>query len=111
IGFCGYTLSDSHADIYRNDAGVFTNVATALSPLIYDSATAWGDYDNDGDLDLALAGGLGSSVTRIYRNDGVAADATPTPPTGLFVTADAQKVTLHWNASTDAQGAAGLSYN
>ena len=34
-------------------------------------ATAWGDYDNDGDLDVALMGDTGSGyVTRIYRNDG-----------------------------------------
>ncbi len=32
-------------------------------------ASAWGDYDNDGDLDIALAG-LGVSYTSIYRNSG-----------------------------------------
>lgn len=34
-------------------------------------AVAWGDYDNDGDLDLALSGMLsnGSYLSRIYRND------------------------------------------
>jgi hypothetical protein len=32
---------------------------------------AWGDYDNDGDLDLALAGNDGSTlISKIYRNDG-----------------------------------------
>ncbi len=30
---------------------------------------AWGDYDNDGDLDILLTG-LGPSISRIYRNDG-----------------------------------------
>jgi hypothetical protein len=31
---------------------------------------AWGDYDNDGDLDILLAGNTGSGrVTQIYRND------------------------------------------
>jgi len=31
---------------------------------------AWGDYDNDGDLDLALVGYTGSTrISKIYRND------------------------------------------
>src|SRR5439155_26572281 len=32
-------------------------------------ASAWGDYDNDGHLDIALAGS-GISYTSIYRNNG-----------------------------------------
>jgi len=37
-------------------------------------STAWGDYDNDGDLDLAIAGRDASLVliTKIYENDGMA---------------------------------------
>ena len=30
-------------------------------------SNAWGDYDNDGDLDLAVS--LGSGEIRLYRND------------------------------------------
>ena len=30
-------------------------------------SNAWGDYDNDGDLDLAVS--LGSGEVRLYRND------------------------------------------
>ncbi len=37
----------------------------------YGSVAAWGDYDNDGDLDLALAGaGTAGPTTRLYRNSG-----------------------------------------
>jgi uncharacterized repeat protein (TIGR01451 family) len=58
--------------IYRNDGnGVFTDLAAGLTGLQY-SAAAWGDYDNDGDLDLVM-NGLDSSYvpqTKLYRNNG-----------------------------------------
>lgn len=48
---------------------------TATGPGIINvraSAVAWGDIDNDGHLDLAIAGldGTGAAVTKIYKNDG-----------------------------------------
>lgn len=48
----------------------FTNYPATFPSLGYSTA-AWGDYDRDGDLDLALAGMTGSSVSvaRIFRND------------------------------------------
>ena len=57
--------------LMRNDGnGAFTEVAAGL-PAVYGSTTAWGDYDNDGDLDIFLNGrdSNGSSISRIYRND------------------------------------------
>jgi len=57
------------AAVYRNDAGVFTDIGAGLLPTT-DAAAAWGDYDNDGDLDIMLAGrtSAGGSA-RVYRND------------------------------------------
>ena len=48
--------------LYRNDGGLsFTNVtATAFPDLEQVSSAAWGDYDEDGDLDLAV--GLGDQA-------------------------------------------------
>lgn len=56
--------------LYRNDAGVFVDVGAGLEGGL--GRFAWGDYDNDGDLDLAASGttSTGDRVTRIYRNDG-----------------------------------------
>ncbi|MCP4545218.1 MAG: hypothetical protein GY835_01980 [bacterium] len=52
--------------IYRNDAGVFTDIEAGL-PVHATSSQAWGDYDNDGDLDILEARpSIGSSI---YEND------------------------------------------
>jgi hypothetical protein len=57
--------------VYRNNGdGTFADTAAGLTDLSY-SSVAWGDYDNDGDLDILLAGSTGlSNVAKIYRNDG-----------------------------------------
>ncbi len=45
----------------------FTAVQPELFAVPNSFANAWGDYDNDGDLDLAVS--LGSGEVRLYRND------------------------------------------
>jgi len=63
--------------LYRNDGNRFVDQAVALgvqhssyTSSCGDSA-AWGDYDLDGDLDLAVAGwSLTAAANRLYRNDG-----------------------------------------
>ncbi|HEY6193803.1 MAG TPA: FG-GAP-like repeat-containing protein [Candidatus Eisenbacteria bacterium] len=49
------------------------SLAPSGLPAMTLASSAWGDYDNDGDLDLLIAGILspsGTTITRIYRNDG-----------------------------------------
>jgi len=57
--------------LYRNDSGVFTSVPHPF-PNCYLGATAWGDYNNDGNLDVIIAGvsDTGALVASIWRNDG-----------------------------------------
>src|SRR4029453_1017822 len=46
----------------------FTDAGAGLGDVV-EGATAWGDYDNDGDLDVVLTGLVGSTaITRLYRN-------------------------------------------
>ncbi len=49
------------ARIYRNDGGTFTDIGAGLAGVVL-SSVAWGDYDNDGDLDILLTGGTESGV-------------------------------------------------
>lgn len=69
LAFTGETsTADRMARVYENDgSGNFTMVADVMS--IYRSSCAWGDYDLDGDLDVAFSGYTGTHLyTRIYEN-------------------------------------------
>jgi uncharacterized membrane protein YeaQ/YmgE (transglycosylase-associated protein family) len=56
------------AKIYRNDAGIFTDIVAGLRGTYFGTAS-WSDYDNDGDLDILLSGNSGILETTVYRND------------------------------------------
>jgi uncharacterized repeat protein (TIGR01451 family) len=77
----GYSGDGPVAKLYRNDGGVFVESGPAddALPGVSTSSVAWGDYDNDGDLDILLTGAAGfNPVARVYRNEG-----------GVFVAIDA----------------------
>ena len=63
--------NDQNENLYRNDgAGVFTKLTNG--PLLNDGgktmSSSWGDYDNDGDLDVFLANDQGNDG--LFRNEG-----------------------------------------
>ncbi len=71
----GLSVEGPWTALYRNGKhDLFTRVNSALLPQLHNSAAAWGDFDNDGHLDLLLAGNVGlptsARVTRVYRNNG-----------------------------------------
>ena len=70
----GYYDGSFHyvSKIYRNDGNnIFTDINAGLTS-VDGSSVAWGDYDNDGDLDILLTGKSSSEgkISKIYRNDG-----------------------------------------
>ena len=71
------TAQTAIATIFRNDNGIFVDSGATHAAIagVFDSNAAWGDYDNDNDLDLLLTGIQGGGVNgpviaKIYRNDG-----------------------------------------
>ena len=75
----GHDASDSpFAEIYNNNGGIFTAIGAGITPTGFASAD-WTDYDNDGDLDVAITGNtlpsgdmnsFSTQVTQVWRNDG-----------------------------------------
>ncbi|MDZ4121145.1 MAG: FG-GAP-like repeat-containing protein, partial [Candidatus Cloacimonadaceae bacterium] len=64
---CGISGGINYTRIYRNDGNdTFTNIHADIVQVSY-SVVSWGDYDNDGDLDLLIAG---NGKSKVYRNDG-----------------------------------------
>jgi enediyne biosynthesis protein E4 len=83
--FC--TVSEAHLPaqdilLKNNGDGTFTNVSNqaGILPLVHGRAIAWGDYNNDGYLDLFISRGTanGPVSQTLYRNngDGTFTDAT-----------------------------------
>ena len=61
-----------------------SDLAAGLLGVQY-SSVAWGDYDNDGDLDILLTGEDASvtAISRVYQNGGVLVNTPPDTPGGL----------------------------
>lgn len=82
------------------------------------NAIVCGDYDNDTDLDLLVAGNFVNYIngneqnTRLYRNETTSVNNPPSAPAGLSFSQNGDEVIISWDASTDDKTPAdGLNYN
>ncbi|MEI8204865.1 MAG: FG-GAP-like repeat-containing protein, partial [Bacteroidota bacterium] len=102
--------------IYKNNGnGGFTVQSGMGLSTVYQCSLAWGDYDNDGALDLfefGVANGTGGILGSLFKNFNGLVNTAPSAPTNLQATSNGSNITFKWDKSTDTETAQnGLSYN
>jgi hypothetical protein len=111
-----YSGCNPVSKIYRNNGdGTFTEQTSIALPGIT-GCVLWGDYDNDGDLDILLRGRINctslSCERKIYQNHSVISNTKATAPTNLRTVINEDGVTFLWDEATDTETPQkGLNYN
>ncbi len=99
----GYNLLDSHQSfLYRNDGnGAFFNITAGIEG-VWRSSGAWGDIDNDGDLDFVISGSAESGyTTKIYRNETSITNLSPSIPSNFTAQAQRGSIAFNWESALD----------
>ncbi len=94
----------------NNGAGAFAeNQIDAVNFGLQDGGLAWGDYDGDGKIDLAVTGidNAGVRQMRLYRNNTATVNTPPGAPAFLvstftFSATDVSTATFKWDPAADA---------
>ncbi|MDP3683748.1 MAG: VCBS repeat-containing protein, partial [Ignavibacteria bacterium] len=112
----GYEMNNNPiSKIYKNmGEGIFDEQTSASLIGVANSSAVWGDYDNDGALDILLTGYTTGSgyVSKIYKNINAVLNTASTAPTNLTSSVSGNDVSFNWDKSYDEQTPQnGLSYN
>ena len=114
--FRNLSTSDSITRIYENQGGTFTDELVIAGSGYAEASIAWGDADNDGDLDVLLAGtewgNQSTAKFELYLNDTQGSKDSPTAPSELTAAIEedsngTHQAILSWNIGGDSN----LTYN
>ena len=85
-----YTSMNRTTKVYLNRSLSFTEITNAPFLSLTNTSGAWGDYDNDNDLDVIIAGldNKSNDVTRVYINHSDYPNSIPVEPKGLTTSID-----------------------
>lgn len=107
--------------VFRNDFGQFTDAGFSELAGMTNASIDFGDYDNDGDIDIAFmgVGSLGTGIGGIYKNNArdaaAVSNTAPSPPSSssFFESHFFRKgFRLTWGNGSDTETPpSGLSYN
>lgn len=105
--YVGESTSGPTARIYKFEGGSFTeqNIAELALKPVSNSSLAWGDYNQDGKLDLALMGEAGGQQhLRLYRNVDSTLNQAPGTPANLQVEVEADTIIFSWDRPSGSLG-------
>ena len=114
ILICGSSDNGYIAKVYRNIDHFFYEVTDISISGVFRGASIFGDYDNDGDLDILIAGdSTYSNIASLYKNNSAISNTAPTAPSDLTSVITSEGVILSWSAGSDAETItpSGLNYN
>ena len=108
-------ISAFEAEVYENRDGSVTGVSVEQNlEGLAGGVAVWGDYDNDGRVDLVTSGvdQAGESRTVLYSNLGITTiNSAPEPPASLNpVEVTSTGALFRWSPGSDAESDA-ISYN
>lgn len=106
IVISGYTDGSEYlTHIFRNNTdGSFEMQSDISLPGTYRGSAEWCDFDNDGDLDLALTGESSSGpMAKIFRNNITKKNTPPTAPTGLNYSQNVRQINLWWSEPSEQE--------
>jgi len=71
ILICMGYFSDHQTYLYKNEGNnKFTELKPSQLQDIIGYSVSWGDYDNDGDLDILISGNKNGYLSKLYENNG-----------------------------------------